>query len=214
MNFCAVCGNTIEQPPASESESGRRECARCGEVFYEGPRVIAVVFAYRDNKLLLHKRRHEPGINRWTIPSGYVEMNETPDQAIIRETIEETGVVISPDDLHPYFNVGFSTINEIHLAFRTQVSAAQKPVAGPESLEVAFLSQSEINLVPLAFRETVGDYTGFFFEHLEKESFPFMSVDVTGNPKQPMMQSRSYALGPGGAQIFEMIEGVRRQRKQ
>ncbi|MBI4399417.1 NUDIX hydrolase [Candidatus Micrarchaeota archaeon] len=48
------------------------------------------------NKLLLVKRGIEPFINCWALPGGFVEDNETVEQAVVREAKEETGVDVKP----------------------------------------------------------------------------------------------------------------------
>jgi 8-oxo-dGTP pyrophosphatase MutT (NUDIX family) len=47
------------------------------------------VLAVRDDRVLLH---HHAGLNRWLPPGGHIDPNETPDEAAIREVLEETGV--------------------------------------------------------------------------------------------------------------------------
>lgn len=47
-----------------------------------------------EGKILLEQRKNEPGKGKWSIPGGKVELGETPEQAVIRETKEETGLVV------------------------------------------------------------------------------------------------------------------------
>jgi 8-oxo-dGTP diphosphatase len=44
----------------------------------------------QEGKLLLEKRGHEPAKGKWSIPGGTVELGETLETAVIRETKEET----------------------------------------------------------------------------------------------------------------------------
>ena len=37
-------------------------------------------------------------LNRWLFPGGHIDKNETPDQAIIREVKEETGLTFKPGE--------------------------------------------------------------------------------------------------------------------
>lgn len=46
----------------------------------------------KESKIVLIKRGNEPSKGKWTIPGGLVELAESPEQAVIRETKEETGV--------------------------------------------------------------------------------------------------------------------------
>lgn len=44
---------------------------------------------------------HAAGTPRWDIPKGMAEAGETPEATALRETAEETGLVLSPEDLLP-----------------------------------------------------------------------------------------------------------------
>ena len=46
----------------------------------------------KEGKIVLIKRRNEPSKGKWTIPGGLVELAESPEQAVIREANEETGL--------------------------------------------------------------------------------------------------------------------------
>jgi 8-oxo-dGTP diphosphatase len=43
-----------------------------------------------EDKILLEKRKNEPGKGKWSIPGGLVDLGESPEQAVIREVKEET----------------------------------------------------------------------------------------------------------------------------
>ncbi len=43
-----------------------------------------------EGKILLEKRSNEPSKGKWTIPGGLVDLGENIEQAVIRETKEET----------------------------------------------------------------------------------------------------------------------------
>lgn len=48
-------------------------------------------------KIALIKRGNEPSKGKWTVPGGLVELGESPEEAVIRETQEETCLeVINP----------------------------------------------------------------------------------------------------------------------
>lgn len=59
-----------------------------------------------DGKLLLEKRKNEPGKGKWSIPGGLVELGESVQQTVIREVKEETGLdVESPEHVDVVDNV-------------------------------------------------------------------------------------------------------------
>jgi len=55
----------------------------------------ALAFAFIDDRMLL-TRLVKRG---WDIPGGHIELGESPEQAVIRETIEETQVVVEQLEL-------------------------------------------------------------------------------------------------------------------
>ena len=59
--------------------------------------VTAVVL--RDNKVLLARHTYGAGKDFLIVPGGYLNLDETPEQAVKREFLEETGVVIEPKNI-------------------------------------------------------------------------------------------------------------------
>jgi 8-oxo-dGTP diphosphatase len=52
------------------------------------------VIVIRDGRVLMVQRRHR-GPGTWSFPGGYLDFGETPESCAVRETREETGVVIA-----------------------------------------------------------------------------------------------------------------------
>jgi len=50
--------------------------------------------AVRDGRLLLVRRGHPPDEGKWSLPGGRVEPGESDPDAVVRETAEETGLVV------------------------------------------------------------------------------------------------------------------------
>lgn len=61
---------------------------------WERPSVTVDMFCYcRENRsLLMVKRGGHPFIGKWALPGGFLEPDETAEQAVRRELMEETGV--------------------------------------------------------------------------------------------------------------------------
>ncbi len=47
-----------------------------------------------NGKILLEKRKGEPGRGKWTIPGGLVELGESAEQTVMREVAEETNLEV------------------------------------------------------------------------------------------------------------------------
>jgi ADP-ribose pyrophosphatase YjhB (NUDIX family) len=77
-NSIAIKGGTTNMPPPERYNTG-----------YNVGVGGAVV---RDGKLLLVRRASRRGRGNWQIPGGFVEQDETIEQAVVREVEEEAGV--------------------------------------------------------------------------------------------------------------------------
>ena len=47
-------------------------------------------------RLLLIRRGHDPHRGLWSLPGGRIEAGESPEQAVVREVREETGLDVAP----------------------------------------------------------------------------------------------------------------------
>ena len=60
----------------------------------------AYLFLEKDGKILLHLRKNTGFADgNYSLIAGHIDENETAKQAIIRETKEEAGILIKPEDL-------------------------------------------------------------------------------------------------------------------
>ena len=55
---------------------------------------VGAVVTDGQGRLLMIKRGHEPGAGLWSIPGGRIEPGETDTEALVREMLEETGLVV------------------------------------------------------------------------------------------------------------------------
>ena len=55
---------------------------------------VGAIITDSAGRLLLIKRGHEPGMGLWSIPGGRIEPGESPEQAVVREVQEETGLSV------------------------------------------------------------------------------------------------------------------------
>lgn len=52
-----------------------------------------------NGKILLEKRKSEPGRGKWTVPGGLVELGESAEQTVMREVREETNLEVEQPEL-------------------------------------------------------------------------------------------------------------------
>lgn len=68
--------------------------------FYPNQPVVGVgAIIVCKGKILLEKRKGEPGKGKWSVPGGLVELGETVENAVIREVKEETGLDVAEPQL-------------------------------------------------------------------------------------------------------------------
>ena len=63
------------------------------------PMVGVGAIIVRNGKILIVKRKSEPGKGRWSVPGGLVELGETVGQTVVREVKEECNLNVEVDRL-------------------------------------------------------------------------------------------------------------------
>ncbi len=92
VNFCLRCGNKMELHADKEGKI-RPQCVKCDWTFYKNPIPASACVILNDkNEFVIIKRKFEPNAGGWALPSGYVEINQTPAECAIDEMKEETGL--------------------------------------------------------------------------------------------------------------------------
>ena len=100
----------------------------------------------RDGKLLMVRRASRRGRGNWQIPGGFVEQDETMEQAVVREVHEESGVTAEVVGV-----LGIRNRYDPDNGNSTYVILALRPVSGepvPDNHEVdmaAYFSLEEID---------------------------------------------------------------------
>lgn len=93
--FCAWCGGQL-----GPYADGRQTCAACGRaLWFNGAPCCAVLVLDAADRVLLARRGIEPALGRWDTPGGFLQPYETPEDAAVRELLEEAGVVVAVDEV-------------------------------------------------------------------------------------------------------------------
>jgi ADP-ribose pyrophosphatase YjhB (NUDIX family) len=92
--FCSRCGGPIAKAIPPQDHRPRHVCSACGFVHYLDPKVACGTIAEQDGRFALIQRGIEPKKGSWSFPCGFMEIDETTEQAAIRETREETGLEV------------------------------------------------------------------------------------------------------------------------
>lgn len=89
--YCPRCGNenkTVDKVPF--------RCESCGFSNFFGPVAAVGGLVVNDQQqILLVRRARDPGKGQWGLPGGFVDRNETAEEALAREIVEETQLVMT-----------------------------------------------------------------------------------------------------------------------
>ena len=126
----------------------RLVCPDCDYVAYENPKVVVGVVATWEDKLLMCRRAIEPRRGFWTLPAGFMEMDEHPEDGAAREAWEEARANLEIVDLLAVYSLRH--ISQLQLFYRARLLSPDVS-AGPESEEVGLFSFDALPAAELAF---------------------------------------------------------------
>lgn len=142
VKFCPLCGTELGLKIVEDRK--RAVCSTCGWIGYENPLPCAAALV-RDSEggILLVKRGVEPGKGEWALPSGFIEIDETPEKACIRELREETGLEGRIVRLVGVYSQESSKYKNVIIA-GYEVEAKGIPHPGSDSESVRFFLPDEL----------------------------------------------------------------------
>ena len=152
LNHCSRCGGRLRLGPVSGEDRDRLVCEACGHVSYVNPRLVVTTIPITDDgDVLLLRRGIEPGRGSWAQPGGFLEVDETLSEGAIRETWEETGLLVEPGEL-----IGLYTRLEaavVVLAFEARITGGEQQLT-PEALEIRTFRPDALPWSGIAFATT------------------------------------------------------------
>ncbi|MEN8209406.1 MAG: bifunctional hydroxymethylpyrimidine kinase/phosphomethylpyrimidine kinase [Candidatus Fermentibacteria bacterium] len=89
--FCAMCGEQLGKSPG---EHGHLFCRQCGFIHYRNPLPAVALMVHDGERILLVKRAVQPKKGMLSLPGGFLETGETPEECGRRELLEETNLHI------------------------------------------------------------------------------------------------------------------------
>jgi ADP-ribose pyrophosphatase YjhB (NUDIX family) len=91
VKYCSLCGSQMKDREVDGVM--RRACTACSFVHWGSYSIGVGALVMKDEKLLLVRRAQEPGKGYWTNPGGYIEQLEPIQETVVREVLEESGIV-------------------------------------------------------------------------------------------------------------------------
>lgn len=142
-----AAGGFVRAVPAGDSRP-RLVCSDCGFVNYENPKVVVGAVCSWGERLLMCRRAIEPRRGFWTLPAGYLELNETTADGARREAWEEARARIELDGLLAVYSI--PRLSQVQVIYRARLLSPEVE-PGPESVEVGLYLWDEIPWGDLAF---------------------------------------------------------------
>lgn len=154
LGFCPRCGGTLTR--AEVDGRPQLQCSVCEFTVFRNPLPVVVVAVVDGDRVLFVKRARAPERGCWSLPGGYLELDEAPQAGAARELREETGLEVDAEDL-----AFVGTIREpldedfvlVDIVFATPLEkTVGDPTAGDDAAELAFWPREEIAADPDVLR--------------------------------------------------------------
>ena len=153
LNFCSRCGGPLTFGAIHGEDRERLACASCGHIVYVNPRLVVTTLPITESgEIILIRRGIEPGAGSWAQPGGFLEVDETVHEAAIRETWEETGLLVVPGDI-----IGLYTRLEaavVTIVFEARIVGGTAAPT-PEATEIIAYAPGAIPWPDIAFKTTL-----------------------------------------------------------
>lgn len=116
-------------------------CPNDDFVLWRDPKVAAAVVVETDRGIVLGRRAIEPGLGLWCLPGGFVNHDEDPAAAAVRECREEIGAMVEITSLIGVYHVAKTTAASIvGVAYAGRLQPGEKLAPGAEMLELGVFS--------------------------------------------------------------------------
>jgi ADP-ribose pyrophosphatase YjhB (NUDIX family) len=145
FRFCPYCGLELVVRLSPGEEVEHPTCPGCGYIAYRNAKPCAGALVVRDGRVLLVRRAKDPFRNWWDVPGGFLEYEESPEDAACRELREETGYEIRITSLvgvysSRYGGSGQRTLDLIYLA--EVAGGEERP--GSDAAEIGWFAPDEL----------------------------------------------------------------------
>jgi ADP-ribose pyrophosphatase YjhB (NUDIX family) len=161
FNCCPACGSS----DVIFDDNKIFRCRDCSFTYFHNVAAAVGAILEYDGKVVLIKRAKEPGKGKLDLPGGFIDPNESAEEAVIRETKEEINIDIkepkyfgSYPNIYEYEDVLYHTCD---LFFYCKIDTLTTDFNRTEVEELILINRSEIPDDKIAF-ESVKMALGIF----------------------------------------------------
>ena len=139
MKYCPECASKLEARCIDDVERMACTAPTCAYIHWDNPiPVVAALIQYEDKIILARNSLWPEG--RFSFITGFLERNESPAQAVVREVKEEVGLNVTSLGL-----IGcYSLFEKNQIILAHWVAAAGEVLTGNEISEVKLVSREEL----------------------------------------------------------------------
>lgn len=149
--FCPLCGKLLEPKP-SPPDAGRPACPAGHFVHFDNPPATVQAWIEHDGAYLILRRNQEPFAGDWDLPGGFVEMGESPVEAVVREVAEETGLSVTPLEVIGAFTSAYGDggRHTVDIAYRCRLERGEFELDTNEKSDAAWVRLEDMPTLAFA----------------------------------------------------------------
>ncbi len=144
--YCPQCGDPLVTRTIGSRE--RLTCLACGYVHYHNPVPGVGILIEMEGGVVLVKRGGQVKPGQWALPSGYIEAEESVEEAAIRESREETGLQVELIDLMGVYSFPEGPPTSGIIVFYRARPVGGTLRAGDDALDVRVFAPDELPELP------------------------------------------------------------------
>ncbi len=147
FDYCPKCGSHAFHINNEKS----KKCEACGFVYYFNPSAATVaIITNNRNELLVCRRATEPAKGTLDLPGGFIDVNETGEEGVMREVLEETGLKVARAVYqfslpNIYMYSGFE-VRTLDMFFRCEVADTTHIEANDDVSDTFFVPLNKIDI--------------------------------------------------------------------
>jgi 8-oxo-dGTP diphosphatase len=157
-HYCVNCG--AELVPREVEGRLLEACPNDDFVLWRDPKVATAVVVEAAGGVVLGRRAIEPALGDWCLPGGFVNDDEGPLEAAVRECLEEIGAEVEVTGLLGVYHIAKREApSMVGIGYRARVVDGGRLAPGKEMLELQVFALND--LPDLAFpshRQILADF--------------------------------------------------------